>query len=1365
MTQFPGYELDKELARGPLGGAWLACGAGQPGAVVIESCAVDAAYAGPSGPYDHVARFFASKSRQRKLATATADASGHVSRGGGHVVAVHDLQATTSGGFAASDPLTFSAADLVALRASLPPFLLFRLVAGVVHTLRSIGDAEFGRPHGALTPRSIVIDDARGVERWRVGLRDPAPGDEVDAAGDAGRVADMRALGELIYRLVERKPFRRLGGYPIVDENGAWAALGPKGTGWLALANRLLNPDAIAGSVRLEDVSAEVDALRAKPKRTKELVYAGTAAGLLVVAGGVVGGAILLQETGPTAPFNEDGFQAWAESYDAWYGGAARAASDLRSDDLDPESSYAGIAADPYLREAFFETIIRTLDVDDAGILEVSSPTASLEAAGAPNSLRPDQTADLLNEIRTDFPELFMQIQDDTSLGGRVQLNLGLVGGRVVERTEEEIASDPDGRTSFFDAEAPGSLATALDAEAWADRALLLSGAELFEGRGWTTPAEELRRVEQQMTLDGPGAIDDRSELEEIEAVLAAATEVTEIEAFYAERAEIASAIEQQGEATESAGSTGPCGGPRDPVLAAMQQMLDAELAAAAAQARVGTATAFEPFPQLRIAMDRTLSELDAIRAFVGRAEGGWSSVDREYFDATSETLTRVRASGSVPTLEDAASWLAEASSGDFDLPDASLDPRRSDPRFAAVRDVQLAFAQDKVDLWNAQYRDAFEEQRVDVEASLGTSIPEEISQLRSWFADVAGRCWKRSTRAEIEENTALLIDRSEAFRATMQRLANNIEVKYDELVPALRAERVVVGAGEIDAIDAYWNERRDALLADSNPQGEDAEREEAARLLKVTNELRDRLVEIGTAITAVTFRPFEAAPSGFTAAPLASLLAEQREQAADAVARDAVTLGDAIEDLQVWTGETHIAVGALAAAERIADAGYLPSEAGGGGDRWPTIESVTDAVTAYRSAAPRSRDARVDEAFGPMWQRIERLLALQSENDPAALAAAAAPGSADAIESKRAAYARLTDLDTAWPGNPADLATDIEARQGVEAAAGGIEPAGRRDAVIADLTQAAQNRWRSAMASAKDSAAVRAVLARLGDSRLSAGDLRGIDRWNARLFEIDRGIDTGNRDDQAVQSAIGSLLPSLEEALAGVPAGDRPSDARSFIRGLEELRDRRLSSADEFNPQAVGPGQSGWTFSGKGDEFSYLDYRSPAGTTVRFIRTTVDPTRPDDALFLASTEVSVGLFIEVLGPTPPGVEPDGDSWAGPRAWSWSADRGFAVGQRWLMNNAQWENDPPAPPYPPAINGTIEPPTAAHPMTDVSFSVVRAFAERMGCELPTAAQWEAAYRQHASGVPAQQWNLRDATWAQQYAWTTSEVQAILGNEV
>ncbi|MBL9000149.1 MAG: hypothetical protein JNK25_03315 [Phycisphaerae bacterium] len=188
-----------------------------------------------------------------------------------------------------------------------------------------------------------------------------------------------------------------------------------------------------------------------------------------------------------------------------------------------------------------------------------------------------------------------------------------------------------------------------------------------------------------------------------------------------------------------------------------------------------------------------------------------------------------------------------------------------------------------------------------------------------------------------------------------------------------------------------------------------------------------------------------------------------------------------------------------------------------------------------------------------------------------------------------------------------------------------------------------------------------------------------------------------------------------------------------------------------------------------EGDNLA-VSYSSPVGNEVlRFRR--VDVTG-DDLHFVSTTEVSVGMLMEILAAA--GVSPsrtndrlekanliqrdytrdanckrdsNDDGRNGPRAWDF-VSCGIAPSTPETGNpTLGWIKNCPGigklePAYAPGL--TVLPPSAATPMNYVSPAFAAYAAALAGCRLPTPEEWAAAARQNSGPT-----NRRDGAWAEQ----------------
>jgi hypothetical protein len=142
------------------------------------------------------------------------------------------------------------------------------------------------RSHGSLTGASILIGGKPGAPLREAPLFFTylKPGDERDAS--RFELADLRALGLIIYQLVCRQdtPVFHADNFPIPPSEH-WRQLGKFGDFWRELCNRLLDPGLVLDKLSLEKLVAELPG--EKPVQSNGL-WIGVAAGAIaLVAGGV----------------------------------------------------------------------------------------------------------------------------------------------------------------------------------------------------------------------------------------------------------------------------------------------------------------------------------------------------------------------------------------------------------------------------------------------------------------------------------------------------------------------------------------------------------------------------------------------------------------------------------------------------------------------------------------------------------------------------------------------------------------------------------------------------------------------------------------------------------------------------------------------------------------------------------------------------------------------------------------------------------------------------------------------------------------------------------------------------------------------
>jgi hypothetical protein len=145
-----------------------------------------------------------------------------------------------------------------------------------------------------------------------------------------------------------------------------------------------------------------------------------------------------------------------------------------------------------------------------------------------------------------------------------------------------------------------------------------------------------------------------------------------------------------------------------------------------------------------------------------------------------------------------------------------------------------------------------------------------------------------------------------------------------------------------------------------------------------------------------------------------------------------------------------------------------------------------------------------------------------------------------------------------------------------------------------------------------------------------------------------------------------------------------------------------------------------------------------------------------DDATFIATSEMSVGAFMDIIATAGkwdevrtmlPRTDAGGiDPRTGPRTWTWSgsamaltrtAGPGDLAGG-WVRIKTQMSGREY---YPAGV--TVEPPSRDHPMQYLSPQAAILAARLAGCRLPTSEEWKAAGGGVEGGTGT---NRRDASW-------------------
>jgi hypothetical protein len=175
------------------------------------------------------------------------------------------------------------------------------------HVIRSIATGAHdlkrlcGRSHGDILPSVVQISKSAELTRASIVLSDPLPGSDADAA--RLERSDLRAIGRILLQLVLCREIEREEDFLILPilPTPEWSNLfGKDSARWLALCNRLLDPQLSLDQFNLEQLVAELKPSKKGPP--KALITAAA----VVFVGGVVAALFLFRSREQTVEVTTD---------------------------------------------------------------------------------------------------------------------------------------------------------------------------------------------------------------------------------------------------------------------------------------------------------------------------------------------------------------------------------------------------------------------------------------------------------------------------------------------------------------------------------------------------------------------------------------------------------------------------------------------------------------------------------------------------------------------------------------------------------------------------------------------------------------------------------------------------------------------------------------------------------------------------------------------------------------------------------------------------------------------------------------------------------------------------------------------------
>lgn len=1337
MPKLGSYQTVQELHRTAVGAVYAARRAeGGPGAFAVKVCRPDPLILGAEEAAGVVRRFLASARDQQSAAMPGLAPIHEI----GELAADEDGPA---GAYYATDLAARGSCErLISGAASVNARSLSNIVSQVARTLAELKRTR-GRSHGNLDPRNVLLMDDVGLASVRVALADVLPetgglggagGAEERTRGPRAEAADLRAVGELIYRLVMRRGYA--GGWPVVD-GPEWQGLAGRaggkggraaGNAWRDLCNRLL--DRSLETSESPDLTIEqLPGLIPEPgvggpsRRKKALLSAAAAA---VLIGGVVGWQLLRHhEPPPTFALIAADPSAGPKALERWKTLVAY---------YSPRRGWVdqlvqAVAPDRKIRES--ETAgLEALKRKCADVLDRARPLAAPENKPPQIAGRADEAGVFWEEPRAGNLE---ELGDLLRQPGRRSLEkYRYLGDAAIARTDAVLA-EIDKLKEFLEHDWPPSRTVG-------------SGADRFAAEGWAEAAAYLKAQADALKteLDRPATEGGPSE-----------SEAPEVGSLVVRMADLASAVEDIQSRADALRAVKVDGAGGDPVLAKFAGAVPALV-----RARAGDAKGADSIKALAAGVTAVRSLADDLR--------GYTRADRRPALDHREMARLVNSKGlaaAAPSEATFREWLSLAG-GALVAGEHPAVKLRAD----AEQTGRL----------------------VEAYGAAPSNRPEERASFSREFAEI-GAAIERAASQSYVVRTKPEVDRE--GREIAQRLATLTDSVRKETAAAAERERAALatireelrsGAEWADitpssAVNAEWKRRRDEMAARAGVTAAslDAERRRARDLLRRL----DSQVRAAPAASPADGRWGELLAAAGAEARDKAIAASLGKIAPGTLTEEAVATAASEADgaCRAWLDRAAALKADMSALNTLLTTRFsldVAAEPGG-----PTGEALW---TKWKHDA-FTREPSVSAALAPLAARVEAHRAVAGETSPDNLIATIGRVSASDFDVGVAAWERLVRSDapagSVWPRTVEDLrrAADLSDRTRELVAQGQTDPAAR-EATVGRLGSAARACW---VGFAKR--LIGPGGANEGDVKARAQSLREAvaikDRFGvqpesiadasvrADVLLVEFAAESADATDDAVRQATTRFRERIE-AIPGIEQADPRVGTL-----VADLR-RRIETPPKVTPvEELGPGAKGYAPRGR-FENGRITFTIADGQDVTFVA--VD--RPEGTVFLAEEEASLDLFraaveraglgsAEVinngwLGDRPERPEKPDEEWTGARAWKWTRAAGggyrLSAGSAWYDtrgNSAvKFQANPAYPDVTPDPQkgvdtrvvklppGMGEEPSGAMPMQRVTARGAAGVCDIIGCRLPTESEWRAGLAMMGPHEPSAVFNLRDQTF-------------------
>lgn len=641
-----------------------------------------------------------------------------------------------------------------------------------------------------------------------------------------------------------------------------------------------------------------------------------------------------------------------------------------------------------------------------------------------------------------------------------------------------------------------------------------------------------------------------------------------------------------------------------------------------------------------------------------------------------------------------------------------------------------------------------------------------DVESIGQILAGVQGLEWTEATRDQVREEMSRVESRLSLASGVAEQLFKDYEAQraavrqseeeaaaqaqrdFDEFVEQFSDRTPEVLRSEY--LRLQWDYRRGLVLREHDEPSELADlRNEALRLER----------DVTTAESGIPMPTApEAGPSGYDAGALGAYFAARREAAIEAAWQ--VGVGDGFGQqfeaaVQAQRGE----LTAMADAARRAIADMALADAG--------IRSAAAWDEPLNRAEPPDTLASLLARWQAMNAGPELTAAVGAT--PAALAQVGAlnaslSGAASAsAEELNVLVDLVADANEpligrlySWRALRANQGVTVPAEQEMLASLRtAIEalPAARQATLRAEFDQAGGARWLAAIESAGNEAAYQSAL----DSRQALGgnmsQVSARTQFNLRLVGAAgqlRQLGANATDDQ-VREVLNQIV-ALADRDATVWQDD--ASVNAWIGSVRAAVNRPSGTNVDVLTQR-GPGAAGWSFEALDPGGQRVRYtRSGGGETVSVEFVRLDPGTDGvvQPVYLATTEVSLRVFGAAANAAGAWGRIESawgdrllntdDSWDGPKTWMYNSGspNRLVRNERWLSVQGSGSFNIRQPFAAPEEQRTVD-----LPVQYITAPAARAFAQAVGCRLPTSQEWTGARRREGGSG----WNLRDAAWTAQ----------------